>query len=170
LSDSGFYYAEINSQLDESQWNEFWQKALHGVDACFDRSYKSKNWRYDQSPNSYDTFLLWRDKSLVGYVVTRNLDHDGVQVLVVADIMVIGGFERGIRSLLWTVFDKAQSDKLRQMTSWLVFESCYFNEFVRFGFLSRDKIAVISYCDDTFKAIDATSTRWHFTIGDSDNV
>jgi hypothetical protein len=159
-----------NSQIDENQWNEFWQKAVHGVDACFDRSYKAKNWRYDQSPNSYDTFLLWRDKILVGYVVTRKVVNDGIPMLVIADCMVIAGFGQGIRCLLWKVFEKALNENLKRINSWLVFDSWYFHEFINFGFFCRDKISVISYFDDTFKMIDANSTRWHFTIGDSDNV
>lgn len=156
--------------LAESSWGVFWDEIKTTHEVLFDRSFEAVRWRYKDSPNNYEMNFLWRNGRLVGYLVTRVMNHAGRSNLVVADCVCIQGEDVGIHVLARAVIQKALAARITRISAWFVETGDYYNAFLKMGFFDRDVIPVIGYADDFYQMVESRPRKWHFTIGDSDNI
>jgi hypothetical protein len=151
-------------------WDDFWEKARSRYDFILARSKRAIHWRYIENPNRYRFYVLRENGRIVAYLISRIMHDANVTSLVIADYLCLPGRERDLVALLFRGLDDAQQSGAAKINAWCPEESPYLPVLKRFGFIERSEIPVIAYHNDFAVSLQKSCHRWHFTIGDSDNV
>ncbi len=162
-------YQISNVQILPTDWNTFWHKSASPYESIFDRSKEALTWRYFQNPNSYRFDVISTNGLVSGYIVSRIVEENSRRNLVIADYLCLPGFESALDFGLRELLKLSKSQGLCRVILWCVQESPYFSVFKNNGFKTGPAVTVICYQDEFAKEINEIR-KWHFTIGDSDNI
>jgi len=150
-------------------WNDFWDSAKEGYDFIVDRSTEAIVWRYLDNPNKYRIITLRRRNSLIGFLVFRSISDDEIRRIVVADFLALPGEENSLLGGVNHIVSQAFRSNVNQVELWCVETGPYLKVFKKRGFFARTNVTVIFYQNEVGKDL-VKGTKWHFTIGDSDNI
>ena len=148
-------------------YNKFWDKVRSEYEFILDRSPESLSWRFFRSPLNYKTKIFVRDQSVVGYLVTRKVIFNNELRTVIADFLFLNGEESILKFELCNLI--TDEEGVAALEGWALKGSHSFDAFRKNGFFERSPINLICHKNEKFKDL-RMSTRWHFTIADSDNV
>ncbi len=150
-------------------WEQFITEFHDGYDLVFCRSKDHLNWRYFESPNNYRFLRLSYDKNTIGYAVLRQIpDLVGLK-LVVADFGIKKEFLKYFKFLFFKIVSIALTSNIHSIIGWISEDSSVYPLFRNLGICSKDKIPVIGLVKAGQNELNL-SGKWHFTIGDSDNI
>jgi GNAT superfamily N-acetyltransferase len=151
-------------------WGDFWDEAKAPFDFILSRDRETMHWRYFLNPNRYRFYILREGRRITGYLVYRIIFDPAVTVLVIADYLSLPGREKDLRMLLFKVIHDAAIAGVTKVNAWCTASSGYIDTFKGFGFIERSDIPIISFQNDYSRSLQDQFRRWHFTVGDSDNV
>jgi hypothetical protein len=152
------------------EWEEFWKEARTSFDFILARDGQTMNWRYFLNPNRYRFYIVREKQLIIGYLVYRIIFDASVTALVVADYLSLPGREKDLHVLLFKVLDDAVMAGVTKINVWSTANGGYIDAFKDFGFIERSEIPIIAYRNDYARSLQNSCRKWHFTVGDSDNV
>lgn len=163
----GFTVHEMQELPDD--WDSFWDKARRSYDFIFERNREALTWRFFSNPNKYQ-FLIMRSKDeIIGYMVYRIINDGDTKRFIIADYLLLPGYEAHFKLLLLRGFEVALRRGASLISSWCIKGSMYSKFFKSLGFIKRNHIVLIWFQNE-FALNLKTTHRFHFTISDSDNV
>ena len=159
--------AEI-TQIPED-WDKFWQVARINYDFIFNRNSKNMTWRYLTNPNKYHILTLRQKGDLMGYLVYRIQCDESEKHVVITDFLTIPGNEKLVIAGINYIKEQAFKTGSNRISVWCDQNNPYYRLLKKTRFITRSDIPVICY-QNSFANKIKTCSRWHFTIGDSDNI
>lgn len=153
-----------------NDWDDFWEKARGRFDFIIARNRQAMKWRYFQNPNKYRFYILKEQDRIIAFLVYRIIFDANSSSLVIADYLALPGRENDLTGLLFKALDDALEAGVTKINVWCTQGGGYLRVFKRFGFIERSEIPVITYQNDFARTFQEKCRRWHFTVGDSDNV
>ncbi len=149
----------------------FWEHAAKSYDIMLIRSKDYLEWRYIKNPDTYSTLLATNiEGDTVGYIVTKIGMYDGVPVGYIVDFLTLEDDPGIFKKLLLAALEEFHRNKVSVVNTWVVKGGIYSKVLSRFGFLPYSKITLICYKNELGKQITSNHYKWHFTMGDSDNI
>ena len=151
------------------EWNDFWNRARQAYGFVIDRSEEAIRWRYFNNPKKYKFICLWKNNSLVGYMVFRLVHSEDGSTITIADYLTLVGEEAALGAGINHIIDRAFVLGVNEVGLWSVESGPYFRIFERKGFFRGRNIPIICYQNEFAKGL-KNITSWHFTTSDSDNI
>lgn len=147
-----------------------WQRASRNYDVILVRTKEYLQWRYVTNPDTY-SILIARDKHgvILGYLITKFGFIDGEPVGYLCDFLAEDDPDV-FKKLLAVAMEEFDRRKTSAVFTWTIRGSFYDRILLRLGFLPRGRIPIICYKSETGKEVLNRACKWHFTIGDSDNI
>lgn len=163
-----FSIDEVESFPDdtESLWVEYSQN--YDLIMVRDRGYLE--WRYIANPNDYRILVAREAGTTIGYMVTRLRVRDNLKLGCIADFLVLHENAEVFKALLAEAFVGFTKSGVDLIYCWTIKDSSYCRVFRRAGFLGYKSQPVICYRNDLGNRIIDRRLKWHFTVGDSDNI
>lgn len=164
----GLSITEVDSFPEDVE--RLWAETSQNYDVILVRDSDYLKWRYISNPNRY-TILVARDaEGIVGYLVTRVQYRRNLRVGCIADFLVLHDDREVFKALLTEAFTRFLNCGVDLIYCWAIKHTAYHSVLRRTGFVGLRKIPVICYKNDLGSEILKGRYKWHFTVGDSDNV
>lgn len=151
-------------------WDDLWESVSKKYSFILDRSRSAIVWRYVKNPNKYLFYNLKLGQIIVGYLILRIVNNNGIIRYVISDFLMRQGEEKKLSYLLLAVLRDALIDHAKSINTWCLWKNSYFKIFKQFGFLKRKKVPIIAYNNEFSTGLFLKCNKVHFTIGDSDNI
>jgi GNAT superfamily N-acetyltransferase len=151
--------------------DDLWQSAAGDYDVMLVRSQEFLRWRYVENPDKYSIFIA-RDKrhALLGYLVSKLVISGDKRTGYIADFFTEGNNPAAFKTLLSFLL----ADYFRQKVNFahvLVEKNSQYGKVLRrAGFISYRNFPLICRRNEIGNKILSTPLRWHFTLGDTDNI
>lgn len=164
----GISISRVSSFPDDI--DAFWEQASKPYDIMLVRSKDYLAWRYIQNPDTY-SIRLAKNKAgaTVGYIVTK-VGYDDVPTGFIVDFLTIEDNQVIFKKLLLAALEELQKEKVNIISAWAIEGGFYDKILSRFGFLPYRKSMISCYQNELGNQILNHKYRWHFTMGDSDNI
>jgi hypothetical protein len=158
-------------QRFDAKFTELWRKLAPKFDLAVNRETPYLNWKYVALPHvRYSLAAFHRDEELIGYAVYRNKQEPRGRVTLLVDFLVDPDDAEGFGALLGWVESQARaagSDKMRCFATHAGFR----RRMRRAGFYNVKstvefvvKVNSLPLPEDFYR----DTSRWHITLGDSD--
>lgn len=150
----------------------FWQQASNKYDVILVRTRDYLDWRYVTNPDAY-TILVARDGEggILGYMVTKTgFIYGNAPVGFIVDFLTLEHDPNIFKRLLVVAFKEFHQKEVNFVSAYTVKGSHYDRILVRAGFFPYGKIPLMCYNNDLGSQVSGHTYRWHFTMGDTDNV
>ena len=147
----------------------FWGDSRDAFQVIFERSTKFLNWRFCDSPGlSYRRFLLRRDRTIRGYLVTRLADEAELPAGIIVDFFARPNDGEALDALLALAHDVLAPDC--EYIEAAASTPAYRSALVRASFLgTRTMWPTVVCTNPALQArIAANIQNWHFTKADHD--
>jgi GNAT superfamily N-acetyltransferase len=149
----------------------FWEHAAKSYDIMLIRSKDYLEWRYIKNPDTYSILLATNiEGNTVGYIVTKIGMYDGVPVGYIVDFLTLEDDPGIFKKLLLAALKEFHQNNVSMVDTWVVKGGFYDKIFLKFGFLPYSKKTFICYQNELGNRIASSNYKWHFTMGDSDNI
>ena len=133
-----------------------------------DRNYLK--WRYRDNPNDYRILVAKNAEATIGYMVTRVRLRDNLRLGCIADFLILHEDPEVFKALLAEAFIGFKKSRVDLIYCWTVKNTPYHRVLKRAGFLGYKRQPVICYQNELGNEVIKRQLRWHFTVGDSDNI
>ena len=169
ISKSNFSISQVVAFPDDIE--NLWERASIKYDLILVRDKKYLEWRYVKAPDSY-IILIARgpDEEILGYIVGKVTENEDWRTGYIADFLTIEDNGRVFKKLILALIDVFGKSKVDSIATWAVKGSLYYRTFLKFGFRVGDRVPVICYKNELGNQVLNETYRWHFTLGDSDNI
>ena len=149
----------------------FWEQASKNYDVMLIRTKEYLQWRYVTNPDSY-SILIARNKNrdIVGYIVTKICFSDNISQGFIVDFLTIEDEPYVFKKLLAASIEEFYRRKVSTISTNSVRGSFYDGILLRFGFLAYNKIPLLCFKNELGNQVLGKEYRWHFTMGDTDNI
>ena len=150
----------------------FWQQAANKYDVILVRTKDYLDWRYVANPDAY-TILVARDGEggFLGYMVTKTgFIYGNAPVGFIVDFLTLEHDPNIFKRLLVAAFKGFHQKEVNFVSAYTVKGSHYDRILVRAGFFPYGKIPLMCYNNELGSQVSGHTYRWHFTMGDTDNV
>jgi GNAT superfamily N-acetyltransferase len=148
-----------------------WQKASKNYDIMLVRNKEYLQWRYVTNPDTYSILIARNRKgAILGYMVTR-LDYtNNIPKGFIVDFLTLENDPNIFKKLLATALESFYRKKVSYLSTYAVKGSFYDRILFRTGFLPRQGQPLMCYKNGLGNQVLRGYHKWHFTMGDSDNV
>lgn len=154
--------------------SDLWINESQNYDIAIVRDFEYLEWRYVKSIDKYIIMVARNEvDEIQGYIVGKVNElevHLKSRVGVVVDFLVRQNKPKIFDILLTSLLEHFKREKVIKVSTWSIHKSLYYNSFKKFGFLSHGKTPVLCFNNEAGNRIGGGNYKWHFTIGDSDNV
>ena len=165
------YFSVSESSTFPDDINSVWDCSSKNYDIILRRSKKYLVWRYITVPDSYIILNATNTNGeFLGYIVGKITDQQGYRTGSIADFLTIEDDANIFKRLALTLTDIFNENKVDTITTWVVKRSIYYRTLLKLGFRTGAQIPVICYKNKLGNQIIKGAYRWHFTLGDSDNI
>jgi hypothetical protein len=155
----------------EESFDGLWDKASSGYDFVAERKSRYLEWKFHQVPYvDYEVYRAIRDDELVGYIVLRTAEKNGVRLGLIIDLFAHPEDRGAVEALIeWAATWGRQNGVARLQM--FTFNKQIAARLFRKGFMRLE--SPMQFClrihsehvDDSFFR---DTRRWHVTFGDSD--
>jgi len=129
------------------------------------------NWRYAANPDQYSKLMAVDGEVYKGYMVAKSYSDNDKSVGVLCDFATLRDDLDVFSQLLVTAeraFLDSGVDYVHTLCSRI---SPYYRALRRLGYRDRGALTVIVYAGNEIgKEVAQSRAKWHFTLGDSDNI
>ena len=148
-----------------------WEQASKDYEVIIVRTRDYLQWRYITNPDTY-SILTARNKSgaTSGYMVTKLTSSGDKKTGFVVDFLTIEDDPNIFSNLLAVSLEEFFQKKVNFVHVWTVKGSFYYKILLKFGFFPYDRVTLICYKNEIVDELLNKARKWHFTIGDSDNI
>jgi GNAT superfamily N-acetyltransferase len=130
------------------------------------------NWRYCNNPDKYTILAAIKDKEYLGYIVLKISKDNSTGIL--CDFITVNDRQ----DIFWALVKKAEQILKRSGTELIqlrcIVDSPYYNILNKLGYYDHGPESYQPICiyskTELGKRVLEKSGRWHFTLGDSDEV
>lgn len=148
-----------------------WEKTSHNYDVMLVRTKDYLQWRYVTNPDSYSILIARKsDGYISGYMVTKLGVYQGVPVGLIVDYLTLEDDSNIFKQLLSTAIKEFYQKKVSFILAYTVKRNFYYRILFKTGFIPRGKHSIICHKDKIGNQVLTGDYRWHFTMGDSDNI
>lgn len=164
---NGFEYREVDFFPEDIDW--LWAQVSQKIGPAFQRTSKFLNWRFVDCPELvYRRFLLFRDGTLKGYLVTRLGNKAELPLGVISDVLADPDDTTSLDALLSLAEQKLayESEYLEAAAS----HPAWAAALRRAGYIAiTTKYPTVVCTDEVLRErLEAKSNDWHFTKADHD--
>ena len=148
-----------------------WEEVSKHYDIMLVRTKDYLEWRYIKNPDTYSIMLaVNKAGTTVGYIVTKVGFYNGVPVGFIVDFLTLEDNKRIFRQLLLSAIKEFHQQKVSAILTWVVRGGFYARILSSFGFLPYGKSMVSCYQNELGSQVTDNYYKWHFTMGDTDNI
>ena len=149
---------------------QLWGDVSCKYDWILKRDKKYLDWRFIRNADDYLICIARREGNTVGYLVAKLGQFGDLTVGYLADFLVKEECPNIFAALVTSAANSFQTVGVDMFSAWVVRGSIYQKVLARFGFLRYKPVPIICYKNELGLEIINGQNRWHFTIGDSDNI
>lgn len=151
--------------------DDLWQRAIQNYDIMLVRNKEYLEWRYVTNPDTYSIFVA-RDKKnyILGYLVIKIGFEDDILLGYIADFLTLEHDDNIFKKLLIATLKTLYQRKISLVSTWVTKGSYYERILSRFGFIHRAEIPLICYKNELGSRVLSEAYKWHFVLGDTDNI
>ena len=150
-----------------------WEQASRSYDVLVVRKKEYLEWRYVTNPDAYQILIARNlNRNVLGYIVTKIGSSGDRQVGFIVDFLTIEDDPNIFKKLLTASLEEFYRRKVSVVSTWAIKGSFYNRIFLRFGFFPPrgGGIPFLCYKNDLGSRVLSTACKWHFTMGDTDNI
>ncbi len=151
---------------------KLWGKVSQNYDVILARTKEYLDWRFGGDDN--DDYLIRiarnRDQEVEGYAVAKLIDNDNSRIAYIADFLTSEDSPRVFNKLMLELLNMFDKRRIDVVYTWTIKGSFYYKCLLRLGFMPVANLPIICYKNDLGTRILRGAHKWHFTIGDSDNI
>lgn len=151
----------------------FYEKASVNYDIILVRNKDYLNWRYLMNPDNY-SILIARDENnlLLGYMVTKvgYFRDNKVSIGFIVDYLILNSNLNIFKKLLYASIKEFYLKKVGYISVWSIKGTFYYKGLVKAGFFPYKRVPFLCYQNDIGNLIINNNYKWHFTMGDTDNI
>ncbi len=149
----------------------FWEQAAKKYDIMLVRNKDYLEWRYIENPDTYSMMLATNEAgATVGFIVTKIGAYDDVPAGFIVDFLTFEDNQVIFKKLLLAALKEFHREKVSIVFTWAIRGGFYDKILSRFGFLPFYKDVISCYQNELGNQILSHKYKWHFTMGDSDNI
>jgi len=150
--------------------DSLWSTVADAYDVIMVRDSTHLEWRFETNPDDYTIWIMYDNRRLVGYVVTKPGLWRGLKVLSIADYLTLPGRESVFDEALSAILQHAQSQEADMVSCWSVEVSEHARVLKNRGFLRFRDVPIICYANELGTQVIHAGYKWYFTMADSDNI
>lgn len=151
--------------------NTLWEKASKNYEVMLVRTKEYLEWRYVTNPDTYSILIARdRDGAILGYMVTKNGFDGDIPMGIIVDFLTIEDDPNIFKKLLSTSFHEFDRRKVNAVSTLAIGRSFYNKILLRAGFFPHNEVPLICYKNELGSQIHSQAYKWHFTLGDTDNI
>jgi len=158
-----------NTSYFDTKFNDFFDYVSKRYDIILERNREYLNWRYIEHPDNYDTYLARDTNNILGYLVTKIGYYAHLKVGYIADFLTVEN-ANVFKNLLLVAIYEFHKKNVDLISCWALKKSMYAKVLKSAGFLPFNNIPVIIYKSEIGNKIINGKYKWHFTMGDTDNI
>ncbi len=149
----------------------FWEQASKNYEVILVRTHDYLQWRYITNPDTY-SIIIARNRSgaISGYMVTKLTSSGDKKSGSIVDFLTIGNNPNIFANLLAVSLKEFFQRKVKFVHVWTIKGSFYYKILLKFGFLPYGRVPLICYKNEIADELLNKARKWHFTIGDTDNI
>lgn len=148
-----------------------WEQASKNYEVILARTKDYLEWRYVTNPDTYSILIARNtDGAILGYMVTKTGFSGGIPMGYIIDFLTLEGNPNIFKKLLSTSLHEFYRKKASAASTWTIKGSFYDKILRRAGFFPRNEIPLLCYKNEVGSQLAGKAYKWHFTMGDSDNI
>jgi hypothetical protein len=148
-----------------------WEQTSKNYDVMLVRTRDYLEWRYVTNPDSYSILIARKsDGAISGYMVTKLGVYGGVPVGLIVDYLTLEDDPNIFKQLLISATKEFYRKKVSFVLAYTIKSNFYYKILSKTGFIPRGKHSIICYKNKIGNQVLTGDYRWHFTMGDSDNI
>ena len=151
--------------------DSLWEQASKSNDVMLMRTKSYLEWRYVTNPDTYSILIARsRDGAILGYMATKIGVSENIATGFVCDFLTIDDDPNIFKKLLAIAVEEFNRKKVNVIYTWAVKGSHFDKILLKLGFLPRSKIFLLCYENELGSRVLSKAYKWHFTMGDTDNI
>jgi len=163
-------YCKVSKILSfDIKLDNFFEYASNRYDIILERNQEYLNWRYIEHPDNYDIYLARDTNKILGYLITKIGFYAHLKVGYIVDFITVEDVNV-FKNLLLVAMNEFHKKNADLISCWALKKSMYAKVIKKTGFLPFKSIPVIIYKSEIGKKIINGKYKWHFTMGDTDNI
>ena len=147
--------------------NHFTQEVTNQFDVLLERNQDYLNWRYVNTPQQYELYLVKSNDEISGYFVLRIIEHDNILKGTIVDLISYKNTKLVLAILrsIFLIFSSLKIDAATALTN----RGSYYYNFYKYLFspLRKNKYFISFFTEKSKYFVDLP---WYFTLGDCDNI
>lgn len=148
-----------------------WEQTSKNFDIALVRDKNYLEWRYVANPDTYSILIARNQEgAILGYMVTKIGFEEDIPLGYIVDFLTFENDVNVFKKLLVTSLERLYHRKVNLVSTVVVKGSYYYNIFLKFGFIPRVEVPLICYKGELGMRVLSEAYRWHFTLGDTDNI
>lgn len=149
-----------------------WQQASTNYEVILVRTKDYLEWRYVTNPDSYSILVAGDEGGgILGYMVIKTgFLYTNVPVGFIVDFFTLEHDPNIFKKLLVDAFKEFYQRKVNFVSTYTVKGSFYDRILVRAGFFPYNEVPLICYDNELVRQVSSKACKWHFTMGDTDNI
>jgi GNAT superfamily N-acetyltransferase len=148
-----------------------WKKTLKNYDVMVARNRDYLEWRYVTNPDKYSIYIARNAEGAIsGYMVAKAGTYSDVPVGFIVDFLTVEDDPNVFRKLLAAAMDDFYHQKVSIVSTCAIKGNFYDKLLLKSGFFPRGNHNIICYKNEIGNRVLTGNYRWHFTLGDSDNI
>lgn len=148
-----------------------WEQVAENYDVILVRSKSYLEWRYVANPDTYSILIARnRDGATLGYMVTKIGFSENMPVGFLCDFLTIEEDPNIFKKLLVSAIEEFDQKTVSIIYTWAVKGSFYDSTLLKLGFLPRPPVPIVCYKNELGARVLSKAYKWHFTMGDTDNI
>jgi len=148
-----------------------WERASKNYDIMLVRNREYLRWRYVANPDNYSILIARSDSGeILGYMVTKLASSGDKKTGFLVDFLVTEDKPDVFRRLLVTAVGEYFKARVNLALVWAIKGSMYDRILLRCGFIPYIDVPLSCYNNEIGSKVVSGTHKWHFTMGDTDNI
>lgn len=170
----GIAKSDVSVHVEQNFPNDIdtlWEQTSKNYDVMLVRTRDYLEWRYVTNPDAYSILVARNsDGAILGYMVTKVGFYEDMPIGFVVDFLTLEDDPGIFKKLLATAIEGFYQRKVSFVLTYAVKGNFYDKILLRTGFLPRGNHYIICYKNEVGNQVPIGNYKWHFTMGDSDNI
>ncbi|MFC1964604.1 GNAT family N-acetyltransferase [Chloroflexota bacterium] len=148
-----------------------WEQVSKDYDIILTRTKSYLEWRYVTNPDTY-SILIARDREgiISGYMVIKSGFSENTPIGFICDYLTFEGDPNIFKTLLAVAVKELEGKKASVIYTWAVKGNFYYKVLLRLGFFPSSQVPIVCYKNELGNKVLSRAYKWHFTMGDTDNI
>jgi hypothetical protein len=151
--------------------DSLWNLTSGDFDVMIERKTGYLEWRYVNNPDTYTIMIAVNSSGEIsGYIVTKAAQINGIATGFICDFLAVQDDPGVFKKLVAEAVKDFRRKQVSLISGWVVKGNFYDKVLSRLGFLPSTGINLVCFKNDLGNRVLGGKYRWHFTMGDSDNI